>query len=53
MFFTLLNAGGPNIIIDLGHLTVLDDAEVQELAAQLGSVEDLLEEEWIPAIGER
>jgi hypothetical protein len=53
MFFTLLNAGGPNILIDLGHLTALDDAEVQELAAQLGSVEDLLEEEWIPAIGER
>ena len=53
MFFTLLNAGGPRIIIDLGHLTVLDDAEVQELAEQLGSVEDLLEEEWIPAIGER
>jgi len=53
MFFGLLNAGGPRIIIDLGHLTVLDDAEVQELAEQLGSVQDLLEEEWIPAIGER
>ncbi|MDA2933849.1 hypothetical protein MYX82_05845 [Acidobacteria bacterium AH-259-D05] len=52
-FFSLVNAGGPRIIIDLGHLTALDDEEVQQLAEQLGSVEDLLEEEWIPAIGER
>ena len=53
MFFGLLNAGGPRIIIDLGHLTALDDQEVQELAEQLGSVEDLLQEDWIPSLGER
>ena len=52
-FFALINAGGPRIIVDLGHLTALGDEEVRQLAEQLGSVEDLLEEEWIPAIGER
>ena len=53
LFFALINAGGPRIIVDLGHLTALGDEEVRRLAEQLGSVEDLLEEEWIPAIGER
>lgn len=53
MYFGLLNAGGPRILIDLGHLTALDDAEVQELAEQLGSVEELLQEDWIPSLGER
>ena len=53
LFFGLINAGGPRIIVDLGHLTALGDEEVRRLAEQLGSVEDLLEEEWIPAIGER
>ena len=53
MFFGLLNAGGPRILIDLGHLTALDNAEVQELAEQLGSVEDLLQEDWVPSLGER
>ena len=53
LFFALINAGGPRIIVDLGHLTALGDEEVRQLAEQLGSLEDLLEEEWIPAIGER
>jgi hypothetical protein len=53
LFFALINAGGPRIIVDLGHLTALGDEEVRRLAEQLGSVDDLLEEEWIPAIGER
>ncbi len=53
LFFALINAGGPRIIVDLGHLTALGDGEVRERAEQLGSVEELLEEEWIPAIGER
>ena len=53
LFFALINAGGPRIIVDLGHLTALGVEEVRQLAEQLGSVEDLLEEEWIPAIGER
>jgi hypothetical protein len=53
LFFALINAGGPRIIVDLGHLTALGHEEVRKLAAQLGSVEDLLEEEWIPSIGER
>ena len=53
LFFALINAGGPRIIVDLGHLTALGDEEVRQRAEQLGSVEDLLQEEWIPAIGER
>ena len=53
LFFALINAGGPRIIVDLGHLTALGEEEVRQRAEQLGSVEDLLEEEWIPAIGER
>jgi hypothetical protein len=53
LFFALINAGGPRIIVDLGHLTALGDEEVRQLAEQLGSVEDLLEEDWIPTIGER
>lgn len=52
LFFPLVNAGGPRIIINLGHLTALDDNEVRQLAERLGSIEALLEEEWIPALGE-
>ena len=43
LFFALINAGGPRIIVDLGHLTALGDEEVRQLAEQLGSLEDLLE----------
>lgn len=37
-------------IIDKGHLTVLDDPEVRTLAAKHGDPDEILSEEWIPAI---
>ncbi|MBI3940539.1 MAG: hypothetical protein HY315_06865 [Acidobacteria bacterium] len=37
-------------IIDRGRLTALDDPEVKALASRYGKAEDLLREDWIPAI---
>lgn len=33
-----------------GHLTVLDDPEIRELAERYGDPDDLLREDWVPAI---
>jgi len=37
-------------IVDKGHLTALDDPEVRSLAAKYGDPDDILSEDWIPAI---
>jgi hypothetical protein len=37
-------------LIDKGHLTVLDDPEVRKIAAKYGDPDQLLQENWIPAI---
>lgn len=37
-------------IIDQGRLTALDDPEVRRLAGSLGDPDELLKEDWIPAI---
>lgn len=37
-------------IIDKGHLTALDDAEVRTLAKKFGNPEELLTETWFPCI---
>ncbi|MBI3940068.1 MAG: hypothetical protein HY315_04480 [Acidobacteria bacterium] len=37
-------------IIDRGRMTALDDPEVKALSSRYGSAEDLLKEDWIPAI---
>lgn len=37
-------------IIDNGRLTALDDPEVRKLASKFGDPDDLLREDWIPAI---
>lgn len=37
-------------LIDKGHLTVLDDPEVREIAARYGDPDELLREDWVPAI---
>lgn len=37
-------------IIDRGRLTALDDPEVKALASRYGKADDLLREDWIPAI---
>ncbi|HJP95684.1 MAG TPA: hypothetical protein VJ875_27295 [Pyrinomonadaceae bacterium] len=37
-------------LIDKGHLTALDDPEVRQVAAKFGNPDELLREDWIPAI---
>lgn len=37
-------------VIDRGHLTALDDPEVRQIAAKYGDPDELLREDWIPAI---
>ena len=37
-------------LIDKGHLTVLDDPEIRQLAAKYGDPDEVLKEAWIPAI---
>lgn len=37
-------------LIDKGRLTALDDPEVKNLASRYGDPEDLLKEDWVPAI---
>lgn len=47
----LTTAGGETFrIIDHGRLTSLDDPEVRRMADQYGNPDELLKEEWIPAI---
>lgn len=47
--FTTLTADAKTII-DRGHLTALDDPEVRQIAAQYGDPDQLLTEDWIPAV---
>lgn len=42
--------GTTTTLIDDGHLTTLDDPEVREEAAKYGDPDELLSEEWIPAV---
>ncbi len=37
-------------IIDKGRITILDDPEVRKVAAKYGDPDELLKEEWFPAI---
>ncbi|HKT22715.1 MAG TPA: hypothetical protein VJR06_08935, partial [Nitrososphaerales archaeon] len=37
-------------VVDRGHLTALDDAEVRAAAARFGDPDGLLSEAWIPAV---
>ncbi len=37
-------------LIDKGHLTALDDPEVRKVAAKYGNPDELLREDWVPAI---
>ena len=37
-------------IIDKGHLTALDDPEIRGMAGKYGDPDDILNEEWVPAI---
>lgn len=42
--------GSEEVVVDQGRLKALDDARIRELAARHGDPEQLLEEDWIPAI---
>lgn len=48
-YFTTLIADGKKVI-DRGHLVALDDPEVRQLAAKFGDPDEVLREEWIPAV---
>ncbi|MBI4446979.1 MAG: hypothetical protein HY645_13880 [Acidobacteria bacterium] len=37
-------------VVDKGHLMVLDDPEVRQFAAKYGNPDEILREEWIPAV---
>ena len=37
-------------IIDKGHLTALDDPEMRRIASKHGDPDDILSEDWVPAI---
>lgn len=45
-----LKNGQEVIVVDKGHLTALDDPEVRRVAAKYGNPDELLKEDWIPAI---
>ncbi|MBI2819438.1 MAG: hypothetical protein HYX73_05620 [Acidobacteria bacterium] len=45
-----LQDGRKTLIINKGHLTALDDPEVRRVAAKYGDPDELLREDWIPAI---
>ncbi len=49
MYFPTLNLDG-EILVDKGHLTVLDDPEIRRLASKFGDPDVLLNEDWIPAL---
>ncbi|MBI2819325.1 MAG: hypothetical protein HYX73_05030 [Acidobacteria bacterium] len=42
--------GRKQLIVDKGRLTALDDPEVRRVAAKYGDPDELLREDWIPAI---
>ncbi len=42
--------GSQTLLIDNGHLKALDAPEVREVAAKHGNPEELLTEDWVPAI---
>ena len=53
MFATLegsTNKSETITVIDKGHLTALDDAEVRSLASRYGNPDELLKEVWFPAV---
>lgn len=42
--------GKKHVLVDKGHLTLLDDPEIRKIAAKYGNPDELLKEYWIPAI---
>ena len=49
MYFPTLILDG-EVLVDKGHLTVLDDPEIRRLASKFGDPDQLLSEDWIPPL---
>ena len=49
IYFATYLADGKSIV-DKGHLTALDDPEVRRVASKYGDPDELLREDWVPAI---
>lgn len=47
---TVTIAGNEEIVVDQGRLKALDDPQIREIAARHGDPDQLLTEDWIPAI---
>jgi hypothetical protein len=41
---------GDEVIIEHGHLKALDDPKIREIAAKYGDPDEILREDWIPAV---
>ncbi|MCU1632882.1 MAG: hypothetical protein JWM61_1534 [Micrococcaceae bacterium] len=42
--------GSEELLIDQGHLKALDDPKIREIAAKYGDPDEILTEDWIPAV---
>lgn len=40
-------------LLDNGHLTTLDDPEVRQIASKYGSPDEILREDWVPALNDK
>ena len=49
MYFPTLILDG-EVLVEKGHLTVLDDPEIRRLASKFGDPDQLLSEDWIPPL---
>lgn len=49
IYFATYVADGKTVV-DKGHLTALDDPEVRRVASKYGDPDELLREDWVPAI---
>lgn len=45
-----MDDGRQEVVIDEGHLKALDDERIRQLAARYGDPDELLREQWVPAI---
>ena len=49
IYFPTLILDG-EVLVDKGHLTVLDDPDIRRLASKFGDPDELLSEDWIPPL---
>jgi len=51
LFYPSVNVNGTQVVVELGHLKSLDEPALRTLASEFGDPEQLLTEQWIPALG--